>query len=290
MMIDKILKSLDHIPAFPITILKVNEMLRDDDYSVAEMVGLIRYDQAMAVNIMKMSNSAYFGSRQRIGTLRDAVVYLGKSNLVRIVQTAGVSRLFKQEGRGYVEKANELWEHSVAVALMSQILSLKVMKHADEELYLAALIHDVGKMVMGEFVYESFEKIARLVATGGYSFLEAEEAVVGINHAELSGKIAERWNFPEEITAALAYHHRPDLMEKNDNMITWLVYLADQVCMLTGITGGFDGLAHRGVSEVMKKFEFYEKDLELGMIKLVEDLKHAKDVLGIVGGSYDAGK
>ena len=281
-MIDKILKSLDHIPAFPITILKVHEMLHDDDYSVAEMVNLIKYDQAMAVNIMKMSNSAYFGQRQRIGTLRDAVVYLGKNNLIRIVQTAGVSRFFKREGRGYVEKANELWEHSVAVALMSQILSQKVMKHADEKLYLAALIHDVGKMVMGEFVFESIEKISRMVATGGYSFLEAEEAVVGINHAALSGKIAERWNFPEEIIDALSYHHRPDFMEKNNNVIMWLVYLADQVCMIAGFTGGFDGLAHRGVSEVMEKFEFHEKDLELGMMKLIEDLRHAKDMLGIV--------
>lgn len=282
MMIDKILKSLDHIPAFPITILKVSEMLRDDDYSVADMVGLIKYDQAMAANIMKMSNSAYFGSRQKIGTLRDAVVYLGKNNLIRIVQTAGVSRYFTQKGRGYVEKANELWEHSVAVAIMSQILSRKVLKCEDEKLYLAALLHDVGKMVMGEFVSESFETIARLVAEGGYSFLEAEEAVIGINHAELGGKIAERWNFPKEIVVALTYHHRPDLIEKNNNVIMWLVYLADQVCILTGITGGFDGLAHRGVSEVMKKFEFYEKDLELGMIKLVEDLEHAKNVLGIV--------
>jgi putative nucleotidyltransferase with HDIG domain len=282
MMIDKMLKSLGQIPAFPMTILKVSEMLRDDDYSVAKMVELIKYDQAMAANIMKMSNSAYFGSRQKIGTLHDAVVYLGKKNLVRIVQTAGVSRYFKQRSRGYVEKANELWEHSVAVAIMSQILSRKIQQHEDEELYLAALLHDVGKMVMGEFVNESIEKIARLVAEGGYSFLEAEEAVIGINHAELGGKIAERWNFPREIVDSLTYHHRPDLIEKSNNIISWMVYLADQVCLLTGITGGFDGLAHRGVNEVMKKFNFYEKDLELGMIQLVEDLEHAKDVLGIV--------
>jgi putative nucleotidyltransferase with HDIG domain len=281
-MIDKILKSLEHIPAFPITILKVSEMLRDDDYSVADMVDMIKYDQAMAANIMKMSNSAYFGSRQKIGTLRDAVVYLGKNNLIRIVQTAGVSRYFKQKGRGYVEKANELWEHSVAVAIMSQILSRKILKCEDEKLYLAALLHDVGKMVMGEFVNESIEAIARLVAEGGYSFLEAEEAVIGINHAELGGKIAERWNFPKEIVVALTYHHRPDLIEQKNNVIMWLVYLADQVCILSGITGGFDGLAHRGVSEVMKKFKFYENDLELGMIKLVEELEHARDVLGIV--------
>jgi len=165
---------------------------------------------------------------------------------------------------------------------MSQILSRKVLKCEDEKLYLAALLHDVGKMVMGEFVYDSFEKISRLVSEEGYSFIEAEKKVIGIDHAELGGKIAERWNFPKDIVDALSYHHRPDLMEQNNNVIAWLVYLADQVCMLLGITGGFDGLAHRGVSDVMKKFEFHEKDLEQGMITLTEDLEHAKDVLGIV--------
>lgn len=282
MTIEKILKSIDHIPAFPVTILKVREMLRNEDYAINDMVNLIKYDQAMAANIMKMGNSAYFGSRQRIGTLRDAVIYLGRNNLIRIVQTAGVSRYFTRRSRGYVEKANELWEHSVAVALMSQILSRKVLQCEDDKLYLAALLHDVGKIVMGEFVYDSFAKISRLVAEESLSFLEAEEAVIGINHAELGGKIAERWNFPKEIVDALAYHHRPDVMEKNDNVIPWLVYLADQVCLLAGMTGGFDGLAHRGVSDVMDKFNFHEEDLERGMMSLVEDLSHAKDLLGIV--------
>jgi putative nucleotidyltransferase with HDIG domain len=170
----------------------------------------------------------------------------------------------------------------VAVALMSQILARKVLKHEDDKLYLAALLHDVGKTVMGEFVYDAFEKISDLVAREGYSFLEAEKRVIGIDHAELGGKIAERWNFPKEIIDALAYHHRPDFMEKNDNLVAWLVYLADQVCMLMGITGGFDGLAHRGISDVMDKFEFYQKDLELGMMTLKEDLEQARDVLGIV--------
>lgn len=280
-MIDKILQSIEHIPAFPATILRVGEMLKDADYSVDALTDLIKFDQAIAANVLKMSNSAYLSPRHRIRTIREAVIHLGQKNLLKVVQTAGVSRFFSKAGRGYVSTANELWEHSVAVALMSQILARKILKREDETLYLAALLHDVGKMVMGEFVYDASEKIMALVARQSHSFLEAEEAVIGIDHAALGGRIAVRWNYPEEIKNALTYHHRPDLASEDD-MTTWLVYLADQICLLAGFTGGMDGLAHRGVSDVMKKFDFHQKDLEMGMMQLVSDVQHARELVHIV--------
>jgi putative nucleotidyltransferase with HDIG domain len=281
-MIDKLLQSIDQLPPFPATIFKVSEVLNKENYSVSEIIDVIKYDQAMAANVMKMSNSAYFSPMQKIGSLRDAVLFIGKDNLIKIVQIAGSSRFFKKEARGYEEKSKELWEHSVAVAVMSQILSKKILQKEDEKLYIAALLHDIGKIIMGETVYDSFAEISRLVDSGKYSFLEAEESVIGINHAALGGKVAEKWNFPADIVEAIAFHHRPDLLEKSDNTIAWLVYLADQICLFAGYTGGFDGLAHRGVNEIMKKFNFHERDVELGIIQLVEELEHARNVLEIL--------
>ena len=159
MMIDSILKSVDMIPAFPATIQKVAELLRDDDYAVADVVNVIKYDQAIAANILKISNSAYFSARQKIKTIHDAVVYLGQQQLIRAVQTAGISKIYKKGGKGYVSQSKDLWEHAVAVALMSQILSRKIQGKEDQVLYTAALLHDVGKIIMGEYVHESFEKI-----------------------------------------------------------------------------------------------------------------------------------
>jgi putative nucleotidyltransferase with HDIG domain len=282
MTVDKLIQSIDSLPVFPLAVFKVGEMLRRDDYSAVEVVELIRYDQAMAANIVKMSNSPYFGVRKNIGSLRDAVVFLGRDNLLRIVQTASSSRYFKKEIRGYTEKAKELWEHSVAVALMSQILSRKIFNREDEKLYLASLLHDIGKMVMGEAVFESYAEISRLVSSGTHSFLEAEEAVVGIDHAALGGRIAEKWNFPKDIVEAIAFHHRPDLLENVDNAMAWIVYLADQICLISGYTGGFDDLAHRGIHTIIEKFNFHERDLELAMMQLDEELKNAREALGVV--------
>lgn len=86
MIIDGILKSIDTIPAFPATIQKVIELLRDEDYAVNDLVNVIKYDQAVTANILKISNSAYFGVRQKIKTIPDAVIYLGQQQLVRAMK------------------------------------------------------------------------------------------------------------------------------------------------------------------------------------------------------------
>lgn len=281
MIIDSILKSVDMIPAFPAAVQKVAGLLRDEDYDVADVVNVIKHDQAIAANILKISNSAYFGARQKIKTIHDAVVFLGQQQLNRAVQTAGISKIYQKGGKGYASHAKDFWEHSVAVALMSQILCKKIQGREDPILYTAALLHDVGKVIMGEYVQEYFQKIIGLVNEKKCSFLEAEEEFIGINHANLGGRIAEHWNFPPEIRDAIAYHHRPDLLEEEGNTKASLVYLSDQACLMMGLTGGFDALAYTGLEEVMRHYDLRMVDLEKSFIALLDELERAKELMHI---------
>jgi putative nucleotidyltransferase with HDIG domain len=281
-MINQLMKRVSNLPAFPATVAKVLDLLSRDDYSMAEVAKVISFDQSITVNILKISNSAYFSFGRPIKTVRDAVAYLGKETLIRAVQTAGVSKFYKTSVKGYVASAADLWEHSVAVALMSQILSKKIYGVENSVLYTAALLHDVGKIIMGEYVHESIQKINLLVNSKHCSFLEAEEVIIGVNHAELGGKITRHWNLPPEICDAISFHHHPDLLEKNSVDMQWIVYLADQLCMMMGIGNGIDGLAYRGLSEVLKKFDLRDKDLEVNMMNLLDDLQSARSVLDII--------
>ncbi|MEN6373970.1 MAG: HDOD domain-containing protein [Smithella sp.] len=280
--VDRILKSINTIPAFPATGNKVTQLLKKPDYSVTEVANVIKFDPSITANILKMANSTYFGSRQRISTINDAVVYLGQQNLLRAIQTAGVSKYYKKGAQGYYDKVTDLWEHSVAVALMSQIISKKITGQEDTVLYTAALLHDVGKIIMGEFVREALPKISALVSTQRVSFVEAEEIVIGINHAELGGKIAAYWNFPAEIREAISFHHRPDLLQKEEKTMPWIVYIADQACLMLGFGGGIDGLSYRAIDQVFKKFNLRMKDLEMSMVMLTDDLNHARELISII--------
>lgn len=281
MIIDSILKSVDMIPAFPAAIQKVAELLSDEDYVVADVVNVIKHDQAIAANILKISNSAYFSARQQIKTIHDAVVYLGQKQLIRAVQTAGISKIYNKGSKGYASQAKDFWEHSVAVALMSQILCRKIQGREDPVLYTAALLHDVGKLIMGEYVHEYFQKIIGCVNEKRCSFLDAEEEIIGINHANLGGRIAEHWNFPPEIRDAIAYHHRPDLLREEGSTSASLVYLSDQACLMMGLTGGVDALAYIGLEDVLRHFDLRMVDWEQSLIELLEELGKAKDLMDI---------
>jgi putative nucleotidyltransferase with HDIG domain len=280
--VDRILKSIKTIPAFPATGNKVAQLLNKPDYAVAEVANVIKYDPSITANILKMANSAYFGARHKISNINDAVIYLGQKNLFVAIQTAGISKYYRKGAPGYFDKATDLWEHSVAVALMSQIISRKITGKEDTTLYTAALLHDVGKIILGEFVRDSLVKISQMVYKQSISFLEAEESVLGIDHAALGGKIAEHWNFPAEIRDAIAYHHRPDLLEKEEKIMPWIVYIADQACLMLGFGGGVDGLAYRAIDQVLKKFNLRMKDLETSMVLLSDDLNHAKELISII--------
>lgn len=280
--IERILKTIDTIPAFPATGNKVAQLLSNEEYSVLQVANIIKYDPSMTANILKMANSMYLGSQHKISTINDAVLYLGQKNLLRAVQTAGISEYYQKGYLGYFDKATDLWEHSVAVALMSQILSKMITGEEDTTLYTASLLHDVGKIIMGEFVRDELAEITLMVSEHNMSFLEAEETVIGINHAELGGKIAEHWNFPCEICDAISFHHRPDLLEKEDKIMPWIVYMADEACLMMGIGGSVEGLAQRAVGALLKKFNLRMKDLEKSMVMLSDDFNSARDLTKII--------
>jgi len=281
-MLEKIIQSVKSIPAFPSVVHKIMLMVTQEDYLVADLVKLIEYDQSITANILKISNSAYFGTRHKIKTIHDAVVYLGQQNLIHVVQTAGASRFYRKASRGYVLQAHDLWKHSVSVAIMSQIISQKGLQRVDPTLYTTALLHDIGKVFLGEYVREALQKIEELVEQKGYSFLEGEKEVLGIDHAALGGMIALHWNFPDEIREGIAYHHEPSLLGEKENLIPWLVHLSDQLCLMVGVDGGVDGLAYDGMKESLTRFNLKGKDLEKSIATFYDLMQEADDVLSVV--------
>jgi putative nucleotidyltransferase with HDIG domain len=277
---NRILKSIQALPPFPMTLQKVMKLAGDPDSSLTELVAVIRLDQSITANILRICNSAYFGIRRPVDNVNDAILYMGKKNVLRAVMTAGLSRYFRTT-KGYDVKGGDLWEHAVAVALLSQICAAKTLRTDDPRIFTAAVLHDIGKMVLGEFVHDSWQTIRNLVETQRYSFLEAEEEVIGVNHAELGGEIALIWKFPEEILRAIAFHHRPDQLAEGDS-VPWIVYLANQVCHAMGIGLGNDALAYRAVGDVAGRLNLRQGDIENMMAELYQSLQDARELVGIV--------
>jgi putative nucleotidyltransferase with HDIG domain len=282
MNLDSAIKSsMTKLPAFPATVHRVTSLINNPDSSMTELVDVIRLDQAITANILRMCNSAYFGLRHKVDNVQDAIMYLGRQNIVRAVLAAGTSRFFKNTP-GYEAEAKDLWEHAVGTALLAQILARKILRREDSSLFTAAILHDIGKIVLGEFVRDKYAEIKKIVSEQSRSFLEAEEKVLGMNHATLGGMIAANWKFPEDIRNAIAFHHRPDRLPSKTEPMPWIVHLADQGCIMLGIGRGADGLAYEGLDGAMNRLGLSQQDFEEALAQLVREMDTARDMVGIV--------
>jgi len=277
-LVDQILHSVRELPPFPAVIQKALELVQDPRSSAQDVVDVIQYDQSITANVLKVCNSARFGLRRNVGSLRDALVLIGFNELLEIILSQESARFFREPCQGYELERGELWQHSVVCALLSRLISRQVNQEENPAHFTAALLHDVGKMLLARFVKDYFSEIKRLIQDRGLSFVEAEKEVLGIDHAELGGCITEQWKFPKKIVAAVRYHHAP-LHLCEDQEAVQLVSLCDLIAMITGIGGGADGLAYRAYDGVMKQYGLTERDIERWMVQLNDRFQSVKEQL-----------
>ena len=182
--------------------------------------------------------------------------------IVELVVTNSVSANFNKGLEGYGLGEGELWRHAVTSAHVAKSLAQRCGASQNKHLiYTAALLKDIGKLILGRFVAFSFEKIDILVHSQGYSFNDAEKNVIGMNHEELGAMVGEKWSFSEKLIYIIRHHHLTEESARQDPETT-LVYLADIICMMMGICTGTDGLSYRFYSDVLKRINVSEKDLQ----------------------------
>jgi putative nucleotidyltransferase with HDIG domain len=281
-LIEEILQSVSELPPFPIVIQKALQLIDDPQSSAQDVVDVIQYDQSITLDVLKVCNSAFFGLRRTIPSLREALVMIGFNQLLEIILSRESIRLFGKPCKGYDLEQGELWRHSVACALLSRIIAKRLNQEAPPAHFTAGLLHDIGKMVISNFVKDYLEEIKHLTQKKQLSFVEAEREVLGIDHAELGGKITEQWEFPKAIVSAIRYHHTPFLTSE-DHEIVQLIYLCDTVALMTGIGGGADGLSYHAYGEVMKQYHLKEKDIERFMIQLEDRFHLVDEILNMKG-------
>jgi len=208
-----------------------------------------------------LTNSAYFGLPNKVGSVQQAVVMLGWKRLIRIVLSTCVNAVMDKPIPGYDLPPGELWRHSVAVSVTAEGLMKELNLGVDDEIFTAALLHDLGKLVMGEFVAEDLESI-RLTAERGIPFQMAEREVLGTDHAEIGGMLMESWSFPPRFVDAVRWHHEPDSAENPSTLID-IVHVANVLCLMLGIGAGIEGLHYRPSAAVTKRLGLKPKQLEV---------------------------
>jgi len=230
--IKRIMAQVKSFPGMPATAAKLLRILEDADSTAAQIEAVLRYDAGLTANILKLTNSAYFGIPSKVSSVKQAIMLLGWKRLLQLVMTMCMSTVMKKPVAGYDLSQGDLWRHSLAVSVAAEAV-VKALKIPDaEEVFTAALLHDVGKLVLGGFVKDELVQINSMVAKD-IPFEVAEYIVIGADHAEIGASILKKWDFPENLVNAVNWHHNPETCE-NHCILSDIVHIANSIGLRIG--------------------------------------------------------
>lgn len=262
------LDRIEEIPTLPTIVFELNKYLQNPDTSIKTVCDTIEKDQAIALKILKLVNSAFYGFKSKISDLRNAIVLLGYNAVRNAIVSLSVIHSFSKRVALSDFDISQFWKHSLAVAVTSKNIAQLSKKESPDNCFVGGLLHDIGKVILAQYFPDLFEKVwTTLQGTlqdEHLSFYEAEQKKLPIDHTKIGAHLASKWQLPEGLVEAIRWHHEFQPQSKNANFVQ-NVYLANI------IVNGYD----------------YDPELRLELSKIhPEVVKFMWDMMEDVGDWY----
>jgi HD-like signal output (HDOD) protein len=234
--LDELARAATRLDPLPTSSIRLAALVCEGTPELGEVVEIVQYDEALTASLLQSANSSWSASRSEITTVRDAVIRLGASPVLAMTLGMKVRRHLDDPLPQYGLGEGELWRHSVAASLAAELLTQRAPNRPPAEAATAALLHDLGKLVMARFLDRELLRRLQEVQRGGATRLEAEAEVLGIDHAELGGLIARSWALPESLVRGIREHGnpRPPVSSPEGDTLVASVFLADELAKAVG--------------------------------------------------------
>ncbi|MBN2289156.1 MAG: HDOD domain-containing protein [Candidatus Glassbacteria bacterium] len=190
--------------------------LRDIKTGAGDLKEIIEKDPPLCAKLLKRANSAYYGYPRTISDIQEAVVCLGFDEVKSLALNQKACDLFDEDTVFEGFSRWFLWKHSVAVALCCKKIYRKIFHQPGDDLYVAGLLHDIGIIVEDQFFDYQFKSALKKAAEENLNLYDAEREFLSVDHAEIGRAIMLNWDFPDEMTMAIGYHHRPYLLKDKE--------------------------------------------------------------------------
>lgn len=277
--LDDYISKVKSLPPAPRILPELLSLLRKDDVDSDRVVKLIAFDPAITAAVLRLCNSAYFAGASPASDLQEAVTRLGFRQVYQLVAAVSGSKMLGPAQKGYGIDAGELWEHSVVAAVAAQLIAKGCGE--DESLaFTAALLHDIGKLVLSEALEHIYRDLVETSEAEQTPLIETEKRLLGVQHAEIGGRLLSQWKFPENIVNAVWFHHEPSGAGPHERLAA-LVYLGNMVAYFMGYGFGHHAFALRGRSEALDILELKADCLPEYMIKTFEQLQLVQSFVNI---------
>ena len=260
---EEILARVSTISALPTSATQMLALANNPDAQIEDVQRTVEYDPGLVTNLLRLANSAYFGTGGAINSVREAVVRLGFKRVFQIAMTSAVAPIAQKEIRGYDLPRNGLLRHSAATALAVEYLPKRLSMRVPDATYTAGLLHDLGKIVLGTYLEINSAPIVIKAYRESISFEIAEQMVLGTDHAEVGAALLEHWKLPRVVIDSVRWHHDPNKFPHEDKTVVDLVHLGEHVARICGTSSSTDGMNYAVCVESLDRLRVVPDVLEL---------------------------
>jgi len=220
------------MPTLPASAVRILELSKGDDSEVEEIADAVMTDKVLTARMIRLVNSAFWGLRRQVTSIREAIVYLGLHQIRSIVLTTTLFNTFESKNPEF--DISHIWEHGLGCAMIARKIA-KMAGYKDfEKAYIAGLMHDIGKVILSQYSLQEYDRVLDKVKEGACTFYEAENEILGINHTDFAAWFKSEWGFADELAEVIAYHHTPEKATVDPYLIS-IVTLANLFSRVRGL-------------------------------------------------------
>lgn len=277
--LNEIEKHIDQFPDMPPFCQNLIAYLNNPDADFKKIANMVKYDPGLTANILKFSNSYYFGVVHKVNSVHAALVRLGTKKVMELVLALSVSSRLLPCLPGYGFMAKDLLKHSIWTAVAAQELAdILNMKQVDM-IFTVGLMHDLGKLLLDPFIQMERLQFNKIFKNPKASFEQEERSILGLDHAQVGAMILEKWHLSSEIVTAVRWHHEPDKADEYQDLI-YLIHLANMLALSEGIGTGNYGLQYIVSAHAIKILGLKKHHIEYAASRALDKMKEIEGILG----------
>jgi putative nucleotidyltransferase with HDIG domain len=225
--LDDLIRQVNELAPLPVCATRLAGLICNPDFDLDEVTELIAFDSALTLKLLRAANSAANATATRIGSVREAVTMMGAAQILALAVAASTKPILIKPIPQYGLGEGALWRHSVAAAAAAETLQAFGSIALPPEAFTAALLHDIGKLVLGQFLNsDALRLVEQAKEKDHLDEMESELLLLNVHHAELGGLIAQHWNLPPQIVRGITYHHNP---KQGLDIISDVTYLTNHL-------------------------------------------------------------
>jgi putative nucleotidyltransferase with HDIG domain len=228
-----VVANLRDLPSLPLIITELIASFEQDDVSIGQLASKVAQDQALAAKTLRLANSSFYGMSSKVKTIDQAISVLGFDSVRALVSATGIIDNFRGEPRGGFNFV-AFWRHAVATALCAKSLAGLTGCNRDFA-FISGLLHDIGRLVLASRYPEQYGEAVAYALSHDCPMLDAERAVLGLDHTIVGRVLAHQWKFPDMIQRAIANHHAP--MQADLGGIPSVVHVANVLVHALDLAG-----------------------------------------------------